>query len=666
MKVRRPADRRRRRRRRRGRRGLAAARLAASASQASSLSAQIATEQAALASAAGVARRRAHRGRRLRAATSSALAAGHRQRFRVSVDEPSADHDDHASSPARAVDVHELDVGGSGRGSAGPDRARADVHVQRDLRRAPELHRALDRLVATDGTNLAANGRLFTIAGVTLRARRRRAQQLEGDGDRRTLPADAPAPSVGASRRHRRASARRGGDAMKLATHAARGPARAPDPAGRRAARAARDRDPDRRVDDAQQGDVPPSRRRRAGRRRPLPKGLPTPAAELACSNRDGDVSRSTARHRANPFRENGTGRRRLRRRRARRRRSTTPAAVDDARRRRPRRRRTPTHTHDADAHDDADAHHDADPHDDDADAHDDAADAHDARHRRTRRRRRRRRRRTQTHTTTTSTQHDDDARRARRRPRRRRRPSVRPSLKSTQAYTVTLDTSDAQGTHVLTNVVAPRAAAGRESPEIIFLGVLKGGKKAVFLFTNTVAGQRRRRASARHCLPSAATARSSSSRRARGCGSRRRSNSALIATFTFTVGSIGAAELPERGGGDGRARRDLERRPGAAAAVGLDRAPRVPLRRPDRRARLPGARRDRLDRRERLDRRRPRARAAQRRDRRHLGGRHDRRHRRDRLRGGVPRSRTRPRSRHRRAGAPRAVDSSGRWRCCG
>ena len=138
------------------------------------------------------------------------------------------------------------------------------------------------------------------------------------------------------------------------------------------------------------------------------------------------------------------------------------------------------------------------------------------------------------THTETPHADHDRDAhedRDARRRPTPRRRPrrTTRPrarahddaagsgspltgpaSLSADQAYTVTLDTKDAQGTHVLSDLVRLAPLPAAQSPEVIFLGVLKGGKKAVFLFTNPV--QFTGPEHARPACPRPRTARSSSS----------------------------------------------------------------------------------------------------------------------------------------------------------
>ena len=111
-------------------------------------------------------------------------------------------------------------------------------------------------------------------------------------------------------------------------------------------------------------------------------------------------------------------------------------------------------------------------------------------------------------------------------------------SLSSDQAYTVTLDTKDAQGTHVLSNVVRLAPLPAAQSPEVVFLGVLKGGKKAVFLFANPInftgSGDET-------CLPAPADCQIIELGPGQGMKLAPASNTALIATFTFAVGSIGA-----------------------------------------------------------------------------------------------------------------------------
>jgi hypothetical protein len=121
--------------------------------------------------------------------------------------------------------------------------------------------------------------------------------------------------------------------------------------------------------------------------------------------------------------------------------------------------------------------------------------------------------------------------------------PIIGPSvLKDTQAYTVTLDTSDAQGTHVLTKLERLTPLPAAQSPEIIFLGVLKGGDKAVFLFTDpvSVTGSA---SIGKACLPSASDCQIVEFGPGQGMKLVPSSNTALIATFTFSVASIGAAD---------------------------------------------------------------------------------------------------------------------------
>jgi len=111
-------------------------------------------------------------------------------------------------------------------------------------------------------------------------------------------------------------------------------------------------------------------------------------------------------------------------------------------------------------------------------------------------------------------------------------------SLSSDQAYTVAINTKDAQGTHVLTDVVRLAPLPAAQSPEVVFLGVLKGGKKAVFLFANPVnfTGP-----SDETCLPAPADCQIIELGPGQGMKLAPASNTALIATFTFAVGSISA-----------------------------------------------------------------------------------------------------------------------------
>ena len=111
-------------------------------------------------------------------------------------------------------------------------------------------------------------------------------------------------------------------------------------------------------------------------------------------------------------------------------------------------------------------------------------------------------------------------------------------SLSSDQAYTVTVNTKDAQGTHVLANLVRLAPLPAAQSPEVVFLGVLKGGKKAVFLFANPVNFTG---ASGETCLPAPADCQIIELGPGQGMKLAPASNTALIATFTFAVGSISA-----------------------------------------------------------------------------------------------------------------------------
>lgn len=118
-------------------------------------------------------------------------------------------------------------------------------------------------------------------------------------------------------------------------------------------------------------------------------------------------------------------------------------------------------------------------------------------------------------------------------------------TLKPDQAYTVTLNTKDAQGTHTLSNVVRLAPLPAAQSPEVVFLGVLKGGKKAVFLFANPIKFSG---ASGETCLPSAADCQIIELAPGQGMKLAPASNTALIATFTFQVASIGARTYSSAG----------------------------------------------------------------------------------------------------------------------
>jgi len=113
-------------------------------------------------------------------------------------------------------------------------------------------------------------------------------------------------------------------------------------------------------------------------------------------------------------------------------------------------------------------------------------------------------------------------------------------SLKSTQAYSVNIDTKDANGLHVLTDVVRLAPLPAAESPELIYLGVLQGGKKAAFLFTNSVKVSNQS-GSQLTCLPSADDCQIVELSPGQGMKLAPTSNTALISTFTFELMSIGA-----------------------------------------------------------------------------------------------------------------------------
>jgi hypothetical protein len=112
-------------------------------------------------------------------------------------------------------------------------------------------------------------------------------------------------------------------------------------------------------------------------------------------------------------------------------------------------------------------------------------------------------------------------------------------TLKSTQAYSVNIDTKDANGLHVLTDVVRLAPLPAAESPELIFLGVLQGGKKAAFLFTNSVKVSNQS-GTQLTCLPSPNDCQIVELSPGQGMKLAPTSNTALITTFTFELMSIG------------------------------------------------------------------------------------------------------------------------------
>ena len=116
-------------------------------------------------------------------------------------------------------------------------------------------------------------------------------------------------------------------------------------------------------------------------------------------------------------------------------------------------------------------------------------------------------------------------------------------TLKSTQAYSVNIDTKDATGTHALSDVVRLAPLPAAQSPEVIYLGVVTGGKKAAFLFTNAVkvSGAASKNLT---CLPSTDSCQIVELSPGQGMSLAPTSNTALIATFTFELMSISAKDF--------------------------------------------------------------------------------------------------------------------------
>jgi hypothetical protein len=116
-------------------------------------------------------------------------------------------------------------------------------------------------------------------------------------------------------------------------------------------------------------------------------------------------------------------------------------------------------------------------------------------------------------------------------------------SLRSDQAYTANITTKDATGTHALSNVVRLAPLPAAQSPEVIYLGVMDGGKKAAFLFTNAIQVSSKAGSSSDHltCLPNAADCQIVELSPGQGLSLYPTSNTALIATFSFELAAIGA-----------------------------------------------------------------------------------------------------------------------------
>jgi hypothetical protein len=113
-------------------------------------------------------------------------------------------------------------------------------------------------------------------------------------------------------------------------------------------------------------------------------------------------------------------------------------------------------------------------------------------------------------------------------------------SLKPDQAYTANIDTKDAQGVHVLSDVVRLAPLPDAQSPEVIYLGVLAGGAKAAFLFTQAIAVSAKA-SDALTCLPSTSDCQIVELSPGQGLSLYPTSNTAVIATFSFELVSIGA-----------------------------------------------------------------------------------------------------------------------------
>jgi cell division septation protein DedD len=113
-------------------------------------------------------------------------------------------------------------------------------------------------------------------------------------------------------------------------------------------------------------------------------------------------------------------------------------------------------------------------------------------------------------------------------------------TLKSDQAYTVDIDTKDATGVHTLSDVVRLAPLPAADSPEVIYLGVLKGGQKAAFLFTNAIAVSSKP-GNKLTCLPSTSACQIIELSPGQGLSLYPTANTALISTFSFELVSIGA-----------------------------------------------------------------------------------------------------------------------------
>jgi len=132
--------------------------------EASSLSAQITAEQSALTTAQAT------------LASDRAVAAGYPGDVRAlaqvtmavptSVDEPTV-ITTITKLAGTKVDVHELDISAPGAGASGETQVGLSFSFITTYQSLQDFLVALDRLTRTDGTNIAADGRLFTVSGVS-------------------------------------------------------------------------------------------------------------------------------------------------------------------------------------------------------------------------------------------------------------------------------------------------------------------------------------------------------------------------------------------------------------------------------------------------------------------------------------------------------------------
>jgi hypothetical protein len=132
--------------------------------EASSLSAQIATEQASLATA------------QASLASARSAAAGYRGNVHAlaqvttaipaSVDEPSVLRTI-TRLAGTTVDVHSVSVGGSATTAQGTNALALTFQFNTTYGSLQNFLVKLDRLIRTDGTNLVASGRLFTVSSIS-------------------------------------------------------------------------------------------------------------------------------------------------------------------------------------------------------------------------------------------------------------------------------------------------------------------------------------------------------------------------------------------------------------------------------------------------------------------------------------------------------------------